>query len=198
MKKALVGVGLILLIFGTILVLYSPEEVSFEEETVSTWNSIASSSLMPPPDPHNATFWGVLVPPASRFELNISSSAPLRVIVSATESSTQTLISIFDETGVSFTQIVPEGDTPLDMGTYNVEIRNEGSTVVNILPGSTVTAIQLIAEKHASYLYQASGVLAIFCGMIILLLGVFIKSKTKRLRGHSHKGWTRIVSTRHS
>jgi hypothetical protein len=172
------------LTLGAISALYSAEEISYEEKTVGTWDSIASSSLTPPTEPHNSTFWSVLMQGGSWFEMDLFFSGSLRVTVYAMKSATQTLTPIFDQSGVAFNQKV----SILEPGSYDIEIRNEGSTVVEILPGSTVAAKQIEAKKHASYPYQALGVLAISFGLIILLLGVFIKSKTKRLRGYSQTG----------
>jgi len=110
--------------------------------------------------------------------MNLSFSGSLRVTVSALESESQTMTPIFDQSGTAFTQKV----SILETGTYHIDIKNEGSTVVDILPGSTVAAKQTDAKEQVSYPYQALGVLAIFCGVAILLLGVFTKSKKARAK----------------
>jgi len=181
------------LILGAVSALYAPQEISYEEKTLETWDSIASTSLSPPPGPHDSTFWGRGMNRGSWFELDLSFSDPLRVTVYKAEDATQTLIPIFEKSDVAITQEVDI----LEPSSYQIVIKNEGSTAVEILPGSAVAARQMEATKNASYLFQVLAILAISCGLIILLLGVFAKSKTRRLRGHSQKTRREMTKTRY-
>lgn len=176
-KKQIVIAGMLLLIVGIPVALYSTTEDITEENIREIWD-IWPSTLTPPPNPQNRTFWGRLMRADWWFELNISSSHPIRVMVSVLHGGeTRYMVPIFNEVGSSFTQEV-QTDT---LGTYQVDILNEGTIAVDISGNVTAKGPE-ITKSQTEYPYAIQGALIALAGMITLLYGTLKKPKLSKSR----------------
>ena len=176
MRRNVVVIGFVFLLVGIILVSYSTVESYSEEEIVTKWDDIWPSTLNPPPDPQNATFWGSYVKLGDWIEFDLSFSDSVRVTVSGLQQADQKLTPIFDKVGTTFDQKVAVAGT----GTYQVDIKNEGPSAVDINPGSSVAVKTNVTSYRTSYPYSALGVLTACGGAIVLILGLLSKSRKAR------------------
>ena len=176
MRRSVVVIGFVFLLVGIILAFYSTGESYSEEEIVTEWDDIWPSTLNPPPDPQNATFWGSYVQIGDWIEFDLSFSGSVRVTVSALQQADQKLTPIFDEVGTVFDQKVAVPGS----GTYQVDIKNEGLSAVDIIPGSSVAVKTNVTSYGTSYPYSAIGVLTACGGAVVLILGLLSKSRKAR------------------
>lgn len=183
MKKLFVLLGLVLLVFGVVAVTYSTLERSTTEEAVWTWDSIYPSTLNPPSEPDNSTFAGTYLANGCWFELDLSFSGPVRVSIYAMEQGEAGMVSMFNEVGERFTQKVWASGG----GTFNIEIRNEGSFAVDIATGSQVVAKRNVTTNLVLYPYRSIGVLVALVGLCLLLFGLVAKGRPKPRRSTIQK-----------
>lgn len=150
------------------------DEINTTVREVEKWDPIRSP-LNPPPEPYNSTFWGRLMHKGWWFELNLSSSNPVRVTVSPmTQEGPAT--PIFNQVGTIFTQKVKTGATD----TYQIDIKNEGTSPADIL--GNVTAKEEITTYRTVYPYATPATLIAFAGATILVFGVLTKPKKLKSR----------------
>lgn len=159
------------MVVGIFLATFSAVESYSEEEVLTKWDDIWPSTLNAPPNPRNSTFWGSYVPRGAWVELDLSFSGSLRVTVSGVQQTGQTTTPIFDELGVFFDDKVAVSGG----GTYQVDIKNEGSSSVDIDPGSSVAVKQNVGEYRASNPYLVPGTLTACVGVVVLVVGFVTK-----------------------
>lgn len=181
-RKRVVVIGLICLVMGIVLVVFSIEESHAEENTLGRWENIWLSTL----NPHDQAgpSWSVEMQKGSFFELNVSASGTLRTMIGNATYNNYTneevLVNvIFDQSGTHFDQKVVVGED----GFYTMEIKNEGTTPVNIW-GNVLT--KRIATSHETvHPYSSLGTPAILAGLTSLIYGGLTNSK-KGTRRSSH------------
>jgi hypothetical protein len=167
---------LLFLIAGIGLSAYSTQESFIEESVLEKWDPKYPRTLEPPPSPNNSTLWGRLMKKGWWFELNMSSSAPVRLTVSVIEHQDgPTMVPIFNQTGTFFNQEIKIGGT----GTYQIDITNEGNIPADIW--GNVTAKVGETRYHVVYPYVVLGIPMVIGGMGALVFGVVAKTK-KRLK----------------
>jgi hypothetical protein len=180
-RKSILAVGLIVVIAGVALAVFSTRESYTTAEELSVWYPIYTqnpadySTLSPASEPYNRTFWGYgPMPFNGLLELNIATTGPVRVLVSFIVG--QDVVDVvYDVTGTMF-----EGKSiPAGGGTYQVEIRNEGSESVRIYSGSNVRAMADKTDYVTVYPYTNLGGLVAAVGVILLVLGLVIKPRRK-------------------
>lgn len=185
MRRVLVVVGLVLLIVGVGLAVYQYSERFVVEKTVGSWGvatPIWPSTLNGTGSPGNRTFWGQGgMSRYSWFEFSLSFSGPVRVSVAALSNpnspSGGTMTPVFDDVGTVFNNKVNAG-----AGTWQVEIVNEGLTPVDIVPGSFVVAKEDLADIRVVYPYPLVGTFVGLAGVVVLVVGVVSKSRSRRKR----------------
>jgi hypothetical protein len=173
MRKKIVITGLILLIAGVGLAAFSTTESYIEENTVDKWENIWPSRLNPPSNPENSTFWGRFMRSGYWFEFNLSFSGPVRVTVSVLEQVAQIMTPVFNQSGTYFSQKVSIGGN----GTYQVDIKNEGSVPADIAPGSNVFAKENVTKQRTYYPYFTFGTLITLGGAAVLIYGALAKQR---------------------
>jgi hypothetical protein len=169
-RKILVAIGMIVLIAGTALALVYVEEPQTVVLDVDTWD-VWPTTLNPPPDEWHRTFWGILMQRSWWFQLNFSSSATIRVTISILQGGgeAQWMIPIFDQVGTSFTHKVVTGD----IGTYQVDIKNEGTTAVDV--SGKITAREEATQSQTIHPYAIPGTFTALAGAALLIFGVLGK-----------------------
>jgi len=153
-----------MLVAGGVIFVFPAQENYLETVTKRKWN--LSRTLAP----HNSTFYGTYMEPGSWFQLNISSSSSVRVIVSTVKHDPDpTKIPYFEHTGTSFNQKLPAG------GTNFIDIENENPFPVT-LQGNVL--MQHGEEKYRTiYPYVIPGFLLVLGGTGALIFGVFKKPR---------------------
>jgi hypothetical protein len=141
-------------------------ERQVEESIKETWN------VYPPtlePGSEDALF-GCYMRFGDWFELDVSSSDQVRLVISVSESAA-ILIPIFQNVGTRFTQIVPVDDR----GTFTVQIFNDGSSSVSLQ--GKVVAWEVLTNVRTVYPYASVGTLVAGGGIIVLIFAFLKKSK---------------------
>ncbi|HKZ93467.1 MAG TPA: hypothetical protein VJ249_02645 [Candidatus Bathyarchaeia archaeon] len=180
MRRLFVVAGLVLVIVGVALTLYSVREVYFEENVVEVWGSVVRpiwpSRLNASGSSGDRGFWGRFMSRSSWFKLNLSFSGVVRVSVSSVQrdaEGSQTLVPVFSEVGAVFGQRVDVGGN----GTYQVDLVNEGAVPVDVLPGSNVYAKENVAKNRVGSPYSVVGTLAALLGVVVMIFGLVAKSR---------------------
>jgi len=182
MKKLIVIAGVALLVAGIALAAYSTVETRTEENIIETWN-IWPPTLNPPSESLNRTFWGRYMYAGSWFELDVSSSHPLRLTVSVLEYDlTPWMTTIYNDVGTSFTGNV----TTVGGGTYQIDIINEGPNAVDLW--GNVKAMEEETEDYQFYPYATPGTITALIGVAALFAGIYIKPKPSRVKPKPSKG----------
>lgn len=124
--------GLIFLIVGIVLAAFLTQVISSTgESTLDKWDNVWPSTILYPQS--QGPSWTLEMPDGSFFELNVSASGTVRLRIGLSiynnDTGEEILTSIiFNQVGTLFTQKVAVGATD----TYQVEIKNEGTTPVII------------------------------------------------------------------
>ena len=177
-RKPIVITGIVLLVAGIALAAFSSVEPYIEEEIRDVWD------VRPPTlEPNNATFWGRLMHGGWWFQLNVSSSHPIRLTISVIEHDpTPVMVPIFGQVGTSFTEKVIVDAT----GTHQVDIKNEGEYTVNIW--GTVIAKESEETKYRTvYSYATPGTIVALTGVVVLLVGIYTKPKSLKRKSRRNK-----------
>jgi len=167
--------ALAFLIAGTVLVASSIRESHTKVNILGTWNLNGSSPL----DPQAAgPSWALEMPDGSFFDLNISASNTLRVIIGILvqnqDSQENFLTNIaFDQVGTRFTQQVAAGGNT----TYQVEMNNEGTFIASV--SGNVLAEKAVVTYQTIYPYTSMGTLAILTGLASMIYGLLAKPKKR-------------------
>ncbi len=167
MRKAIVAIGLLLLIAGFVALLFPAEEPYPETLQIDEW-SVASRILAPFA---RTPAFGRLMKPNWYFQLDISSNDTVQLIVSISSSVTQDKDPIRVLTGTNFNQQVV---TPYT-GTYWIDIENETPSPVSL--DGNVIVNQVETMYHNVYPYALPGYLIVVAGAGILIFGIFKKPK---------------------
>lgn len=176
-RKLIVAVSLILFIAGTVLAAYSVRESRIEVNIFDRWDHVEPLTL----DPQNlGPRWALKMPDGSFFELNISASNALRLRIGTlvyNEDNGEDLLTnlIFDQIGTRFVQEIAAGGN----NTYQVEIKNEGISLVNVW--GSVLAKKTSIIYSTAYPYASLGAFAVVTGSASMIYGIL--SKPKRRRG---------------
>ncbi|MGD8507077.1 MAG: hypothetical protein PVF15_10500 [Candidatus Bathyarchaeota archaeon] len=172
LKKIIVSIGLVLLAVGAVILVFPAQEPHFEISTAKTWD--LQSKIL---EPQNGTFYGSLMDSDRLFQLNISSSGPVKLTLSIVRhlgDPSKTPISPYPQTRSSFNEKVEIGST----GTYYIDIENENSFPV------TLSGNVLVQEKEENqqtiYPYVIPGFLLVLGGVGALIFGIF-RGKPKKL-----------------
>jgi hypothetical protein len=177
-RKAVVAIALAFLIAGTVLAASSIRESHTKENILDTWDLNGSSALDPQaPGPS----WALEMPDGSFFELNISASNTLRLRIGTlvhNEDSGEDLLTnlLFDQVGTRFIQEVGVGVND----TYQVEIKNEGTSVVSIW--GNILAKKAVVTYQTVYPYVSLGTLVLLTGSASMIYGLFTKPKKRVLK----------------
>lgn len=168
--------ALIFLTVGIVLAAFSIQESYTEENTLNNWNGMGSSTINPDLGPS----WALGMPEGSFFELNVSASDAVRVRIGTPihdEYTGEVVLTnlIFNQVGTRFTQRVAVGKS----GTYQVEVKNEGTTPVNIW--GNVFAKKIVTMYYPTvFPYSSLGTLVVLGGLASLIYGVLTKPKKRR------------------
>jgi hypothetical protein len=166
--------GLIFLILGITLGAFSIQESHTEENTLDEWDDIGPSTI----EPQTGPSWTLGMQNGSFFELNVLASGWVRVRIGTPVYDELNQISfltntIFDLVGTRFTQRVAVGEG----GTYQVEIKNEWTTPVNI--SGRVFAKKIVTIWQTVYPYSLVGFANLWLGTLVMTIGVLTKPKKR-------------------
>ncbi len=175
--------ALIFLTMGIVLATFSKQESYTEENTLNHWNLKGPSTLNPN---GLATTWALEMQDGSYFELNVSASDNVRVrigIPTTNQGTTEIVLRnvIFDQVGTRFTQEVAVSES----STYQVEIRNVGTTPVNIW--GNVSAKKIVIIYQLVYPYSSLATLVLLGGLASLIYGVLTEPKKRRSKRKARK-----------
>ena len=164
---------LIFLVAGTVLATFSIQE-SYTEE-IDKWN-VGPSAIRPE---DQGPSWTLGMQDGSFFELNISASDTVRVRIGTSTYNEVTGEAVlknltFDQAGTRFTQKIAIGKS----GTYQVQIKNEGKTPVNIW--GNVFAKKTVYQTV--YPYSSLATIVVLGGLASLIYGVLTKPKKRRTK----------------
>lgn len=159
---------------GIVLATFSIQESYTKENTLNKWDLNKEPLTLNPQEP--GPVWGLGMPERSFFELNVSASGTVRVrigtpIYIAYTGEIVLTNLIFDQVGTGFTQKVEVDKSD----TYQVEIKNEGTTPVNISGNVFAKKIETIYQTF--YPYLSLGTLVVLVGLASLIYGVLTKPK---------------------
>jgi hypothetical protein len=156
------------LIVGVVTFALPAQETYLETTTLDKWE--VQPETLPP---QNATFYGRSMNPRLWFKLDMSSSAPVNVIVSFVQQSVggPTKVPIFEQTASSFRQEIPIPRS----STYWVDIMNENSFPVTL--EGDVRVQQAETNFRTVHPYAIQGFLLTLVGIITLVFGIFKKPK---------------------
>jgi len=173
MRRIFIIVALIFFLIGVILASYSTQISHIEE--IEKWN--IGFCTIRPQDP--GCCWGREMSNGTFFELNISASNTVRIkigvpVYDEVENKIVLKNIIFNRVGINFTQIVEIRES----GTYQVEIKNEGTNAVNI--SGSVSAKKAIYRTVYPYLSLATPIL--FGSLISLTYGIFAKTEKRNIK----------------
>jgi len=151
---------------GIVIMAFPAQEADFETVTVKTW-PLQQKTIAP----QNSTFYGSSMQPGMWFQLNISSSDSVKVVISILQhlggSEKDTVAGPF--IGTSFHQKATVSVT----ATYWIDIYNENTSPV------TLYGNVLVQQEEANYLtvypYVVPGFLIMLGGVTTLLFGTLKK-----------------------
>jgi hypothetical protein len=175
--------ALIFLIVGIVLAAFSIQESYTEENTLDKWDLNKEPSTLNPQNP--GPLWALEMQEGSFFELNVSASNTVRMRIGTptyNNSTGEVVLTnpIFNQVGTGFTQKVAVGGS----GTYQVEVKNEGATPVNIL--GNVFAKKIVTIYYPTvFPYSSLGTLVVLGGLASLIYGVLTKPKKRRSKKES-------------
>jgi hypothetical protein len=169
--------ALIFLTVGIVLAAFSIQESYTEENALGKWDLNTPPSTINPQD--SGPSWTLEMPEGSFFELNVSASDAVRVRIGTptyNEDTEEVVLTnlIFNQVGTGFTQRVAVGGS----GTYQVEVKNEGTTPVNI--SGNVFAKKIVAIYQTVFPYSSLGTLVVLGGLASLIYGVLTKPRKRR------------------
>lgn len=176
-RKTFLIMGLMLLIIGIVLAVFSIQESHAEENAVGRWDNIWPYALKPQSEP--GPIWAIEMPEGGGFfELNVSATDTVRVRIGSPGYDNVTekdvlLGIVFDQVGTRFTQKVAVGGS----GYYEVEIKNEGTASVGIW--GDVVAKKAEVTHQTVYPYSSLGTLVMLGGLTSLIYGVLTKPKKR-------------------
>jgi hypothetical protein len=184
-RKAFVIMALIFLIVGIVLAAFSIQESYTEENTLDQWDLNKEPSTLNPQD--LGPSWTLEMPEGSFFELNVSASNTVRMRIGTPTYDEYVgemvlMNPIFNQVGTRFTQKVAVGATD----TYQVEIKNEGTTSVKI-SGNVFAKKIVTIYRPTVYPYSSLGILVVLGGLASLIYGILTKPKKRRSKKKARK-----------
>ena len=160
------------------IMVFPAQETSLETVTVKTWN-LQQRTIAP----QNSTFYGSSMQPEMWFQLNISSSDSVKVIISIIQHlggpEKDTIAGPF--IGTSFHQKATVSVT----ATYWIDIYNENPTPVTLY--GNVLVQQEKTNYHTIYPYVIPGFLIMLGGITTLLFGTFKRPRKPSKSRSKHK-----------
>ena len=172
-------IALTFLAVGIGLATFPAQNCYSEEIVLNKWELNKKTLTINPQDP--GPCWGLGIPEGSFFELNVSASDKVRIRIGIpvyVEEEAKMILTdlIFNKVGVYFSQKVEVNKS----GTYQVEIKNEGTNPVNV--SGIIFAKRLMVFHQTVYPYSSLGYPLVFGGVILLIYGILNKPKKRHMQ----------------
>lgn len=182
MKKVFVGIGILLLLAGFLISFQATQGVYYETVEVSRWD-LQSRVLAPSGEDKDSTFYGRLMHRDWWFQLNVSSSDTIALLISIVlhNPERQVPISGWPKTGTEFEQTMFAQNT----GTYMIDIQNINPLPVNL--DGDILAYRPEPRYYNIYSYTLPGFLLILAGTSALIFGIFKRPKKTQFKHKTTK-----------
>lgn len=182
MKRTFVGIGILLLLAGSLISFQATQGVNYDTVEVSKWD-LHSKVLAPFGEDQDSTFYGRLMHREWWFQLNVSSSNTIALLISIVQHNPEQKVPIsgWPKTGTDFEQKVLARNT----GTYMIDIQNNNPLSVNL--DGTILAYRPEPYYYNVYPYVLPGFLLILAGTSALIFGIFKKPRKLQSKSKTTK-----------